>query len=108
MINSINNSATAPRQSAELTPLVDRLAKQSDVNRPGQAGRAEFSGLLTDLVRSLDADTRAAVVDASSDPVHKPAAPAPSIPPASADDVVSAVGRRAAARYDEAARIKER
>jgi hypothetical protein len=108
VINSINNSASAPRQSAELTPLVDRLAKQADVNRRGQAGSAEFSGVLTDLVRSLDADTKVASVDASSAPVHK--APAPALPtsPASIDDVVSTVGRRAAARYDEAARIKER
>jgi hypothetical protein len=108
VINSVNNSATAPRQSTELTPLVDRLAKQSDVNRRGQASSAEFSGVLTDLVRSLDADTRAASVDATPDPVHKAAAPAQRISPASVDDVVSAVGRRAAARYDEAARIKER
>ena len=108
MINSVNNPTTAQRPASDLTPLVDRLAKRADINRPGQAGSAEFSGLLTDLVRSLDAEATDRGTTGPSDQTRNPTVSAPVAPPASRHDVLSVAARRAAASYDEAARIRER
>jgi hypothetical protein len=81
--------------ASNLTPLVDRLAKRGDVNRPGSS--AEFTALLSDLTKSLDRDqaaSSASVPDArsASGPAPAPApmpAPLPGPLPVSTDSTAT-------------------
>jgi hypothetical protein len=87
-----------------LTPLVDRLSKHADVNRPGHASKPEFSGLLEALsaTSEIQSPTSASAVTGN-------AAASPVSPVSTAElPVAPSAAKAATKRYDHVATAKER
>lgn len=72
--------------SRDLTPLIDRLTKRGDVNRPGSAASDEFTALLSDLMTSIDRDkvTSPATSLLSAPDAQSASSPAPAPAPSPA------------------------
>lgn len=87
-----------------LTPLVDRLSKHADVNRPGHASKPEFSGLLDALSATSEPQSQATVSAVTGNDVAPPASAASTanLP------VAPSAAKAATKRYDHVAAAKGR
>jgi hypothetical protein len=87
-----------------LTPLVDRLSKHADVNRPGHASKPEFSGLLDAFSATSEPQSPAPAAAATGND----AAPPASTVSIADRPVAPSAAKAATKRYDHVAATKGR